>query len=134
MAIRTGPANQRDEALVGPLLGAIPPIPGPGPGRPRRKPGLLQGDRGYGFDPTIRMVRGRRIRPLLAPRGSPHGSGLGKTPYVVEQTNGWLGNFRRLKLCYERTGDHFQAFRELAAGVICANKLRKAHDSTALRL
>jgi hypothetical protein len=34
-----------------------------------------------------------------------------------------VGNFRRLKLCYERFGEHFQAFHELAACLICANRI-----------
>jgi transposase len=129
LAVQTGPANQRDEQRVLPLLDAIPPLPGPRGGRPRRKPKVLQGDRGYGFPWVIAAVRRRGIRPLLAPRGSEHGSGLGKTRYVVEQAQSWLGNFRRLKLCYERTGEHFQAFHVLAACVICANKLAARHRS-----
>jgi len=44
---------------------------------------------------------------------------------VVERTLAWFGNFRRLKLCYERTGEHFQAFHDLAASVICARKYQR---------
>jgi transposase len=67
------------------------------------------------------------IKPLLAPLGKnvPHGSGLGKTRYVVERTLGWFGNFRRLKLCYERCDKHFQAFHELAAAILCAKRVVK---------
>ena len=46
--------------------------------------------------------------------------------WVVERTFAWLGNFRRLKLCYERTGEHFQAFHDLAACVLCAAKLEES--------
>lgn len=63
----------------------------------------------------------RRIGSLLTPYGkarTEHGSGLGKTRYVVERTLSWMGNFRRLKLCYERFGEHFQAFHERAACLI----------------
>jgi transposase len=90
---------------------------------PRRKPGALIGDRGYGFAWTIAAVVVLGIVALLCPRGSPHGSGLGTRRYVIERTMAWLGNFRRLKLCYERTGAHFQAFHDLAACLICAAKL-----------
>jgi len=34
-------------------------------------------------------------------------------------------NFRRLKLCSERFGEHFQAFHELAACLICANRVEQ---------
>jgi len=67
------------------------------------------------------------VTPQLAPRGggNSHGSGLGKTRYVVERTLSWFGNFRRLKLCYEKTGSHFQAFHDLAAAILCAKRLTK---------
>jgi hypothetical protein len=64
-----------------------------------------------------------RVAPLLCPRGSPHGGGWGTRRYVIEPLMAWFSNFRRLRLCYERTGQHFQAFHDLAACIICANKL-----------
>jgi transposase len=124
LLVCTGPANQRDDELVEPMLKALPRLPDKS-GRRRRKPGALQGDRGYGFVWIIKLLVRLTIGVLVAPRGSPHGSGLGKTRYVVERTLSWLGNFRRLKLCYERTGEHFQAFHVLAACIICSNRLRK---------
>lgn len=125
LVVRIGPANQREEELLEPMVRAIPPIPGPRGGRPRRKPKVLQGDRGYGFPWIIAKVRAMGIKPLLAPRKSKHGSGLGKTRYVVERTLSWVGSPRRIKLCYEMTGEHFQAFHELGACIICANRLRQ---------
>lgn len=124
--VQTGPANQRDEQLVEPLLKTMPPVQGPR-GRPRSKPTVLQGDAAYGFPWIIAAVIAMRIESLLKRRGKdePHGSGLGKSRYVVERTFSWFGNHRRIKLCYERTGKHFQAFNELAACAICANRLRK---------
>ena len=32
----------------------------------------------------------------------------------------WWTHFRRINLCYERKGEHFQGLHELAACVICA--------------
>jgi hypothetical protein len=83
------------------------------------------GDRGYGFPWTIAEVVDMGIRSLLAPRGSEHGSGLGRQRYVVEQTLAAYGSFRRIKFCYERQGDHFQGFHDLASCMICANRLRQ---------
>ena len=122
----TGPANQRDEQLLEPMLKKLPMLPD-GQGGRRKKPKAVQADRGYGFLHTIKMVMAMMITSLLALRGSPHGSGLGKTRYVVERTLAWLGNYRRLKLCYERTPEHFQAFHVLAACVICSNRIRHPH-------
>ena len=124
LGVKTTPANTRDDAVALPLLVGLPPLPGPR-GRPRTKPKTLQGDAGYGSAALAWLVKGLGIKPLLAPLGKSraHGSGLGKTRYVVERTLSWFGNFRRLKLCYERSGAHFQAFHELAAAILCAKRL-----------
>jgi transposase len=125
--IRTGPANQPDAQLAVQMLDSIPPCSGRR-GRPRRRPKRFQGDGAYGIKRVMAEVAQRRVASLLAPYGrarTQHGSGLGKTRYVVERTLSWLGNYRRLKLCYERTGEHFQAFHELAACLICAKRVEK---------
>ena len=123
LVIKTTPANTRDDQVALPLLINMPPIAGPR-GRPRSKPKALQGDAGYGSAALADLVKWLGIKPILTPlaRSRPHGSGLGKTRYVVERTLSWFGNFRRLKLCYERCGTHFQAFHELAAAILCANR------------
>jgi transposase len=124
LVVKTTPANVRDDRMALPLVIDLPPIRGPR-GRPRTKPRVLQGDAGYGSRALAGVVRWLGIRPLLAPlrKSHRHGSGLGQTRYVVERTLAWFGNFRRLKLCYEKSGVHFQAFHELAAAIICVNKL-----------
>jgi len=125
LVVETGPANQPDGKRAVALLDKLPAVAGRR-GRPRRKPKVFQGDAAYGTEANIREVVKRGIRPLLSPYGNSkrqHGSGLGKTRYVIERTLSWFGNFRRLKFCYERTGEHFQAFHELAASLICLNRL-----------
>jgi transposase len=124
LVIQTGPANERDDRRAFALIQRFPTLPGRR-GRWRTRPQRLQGDAGYGFPDLMRYVRSLRIRPLFKPRGkdNSHGSGLGRTRYVVERTLSWFGNFRRLKLCYERLGEHFQSFHELAALLICAKRL-----------
>jgi transposase len=127
LVVRTGPANQPDAELALEMLDAIPPCGGQ-KGRPRRRPKAFQGDGAYGIKAIVAAVVQRRVRSLLAPYGkarTEHGSGLGKTRYVVERSLSWMGNFRRLKLCYERFGEHFQAFHELAACLICANRIEQ---------
>ncbi len=127
LVVRTGPANQPDAELALEMLDAIPPCVGRR-GRPRRRPGTFQGDGAYGIKAIVAEVVQRRVNSLLAPYGKArkeHGSGLGKTRYVVERTLSWVDNFRRLKLCYERFGEHFQSFHGLAACLICANRVEK---------
>jgi hypothetical protein len=114
LVVRTGPANQPDAEWALEMLDAIPPCAG-SKGRPRRRPKAFQGEGAYGIKAVIAAVVPRRVRSLLAPYGKArkeHGSGLGKTRYVVERSLSGMRNFRRLKLCDERFGDHFQAFHE----------------------
>jgi transposase len=128
LAVKTTPANTPDSEVALPLLVDMPAIAGPR-GRPRTKPKALQGDAGYGSAALAAIVKMLGIKPILNPLGKAHvhGSGLGKTRYVVERTLSWFGNFRRLKLCYERCGEHFQAFHELAAAILCANRCASLH-------
>lgn len=126
LVVQTGPANEPDSKRALAMLDRIPAVAGRR-GRPRRKPKVFQGDAAYGIAAIIKQVWQRGVQPMLAPYGHSkrqHGSGLGRTRYVVERTLSWFGNFRRLKLCYERTANHLQAFHELAAALICFNKLQ----------
>lgn len=106
------------------MVKELPPIQGPR-GRPRSKPGELVGDRGYGFPWIIAAIVAMRIKSLLAPRGQEHGSGLGKIRYVVERTMAWFGNWRRIRMCYEKKGAHWLAYNQLAACMICFRRLHK---------
>ena len=122
--VQTTPANVNDEAQLPEMLDAIPPVQGPR-GRPRRKPGSVYGDRAYGTAAMVALVTMLGIFSFLAPRNSDaHGSGLGVFRYVVERTLACFSQFRRIKVCYERTGEHFQAFNELAACCLLVTRLR----------
>ncbi|KUM84099.1 transposase [Streptomyces pseudovenezuelae] len=105
------------------MLDAVPPIRGLR-GRPRHKPRRLYADRGYDFDKYRRLLWKRGIKPLIARRGIAHGSGLGKTRWVVERTFAWLHQFKRLRIRYERRGDLHQSLLELACSLICLRRLR----------
>jgi hypothetical protein len=122
LAVHTGPANERDDQAAPATVKAIPKIKAAN-GQLRR-PEVLQGDRGYGFEWLLLLIVRWLIRPLIAPRGSEHGSGLGKTRYVVERTLSWMGHYRRVRCCYEKTPEHFQAFNTLMACAILARRLR----------
>lgn len=124
LLVDTTPANVRDEVPALSMVRRLPAVQGPR-GRPRKKPKALLGDRGYGFPKIIAAVVAMGILSMLAPRGSEHGSGLGRLRYVIEQTLAAFSQFRRIKFCYERWGNHFQAFHDLAATLICFNRLRQ---------
>lgn len=129
LVVRTTAANIRDDKPAISLIKAIPPIHQPR-GAPRKKPDAVMGDRGYGFARVIAAVLAMGIISLLAKRRTGHGSGMGVWRYVVERTMSWFGNYRRIKFCYERTGEHFQAFNELAAALICVGKLPETFNTS----
>jgi transposase len=78
--------NRIDVTQLLPLLQAIPPIRGKR-GRPRSKPPKVYADRGYDHDSHRRLVRERGITPVIARRGTEHGSGLGNLRWVVERAS-----------------------------------------------
>ncbi|MGW2306398.1 IS5 family transposase [Streptomyces sp. NPDC001809] len=114
--ILTG-GNRNDVTQLMPLLDAVPPVRGR-PGRPRRKPQSVFADRGYDHDIYRDQVRARRILPVIARRGTAHGSGLGAYRWVVERTFAWLHGFRRLRVRWERRADIHEAFLKLACCLI----------------
>ena len=126
LVVRTTAANVNDEQQLPALLDARPAVHGPRRGRPRRNPGSIVGDRAYGTALMIAFVVALGIFSFLAPRNEKtHGSGLGALRYVVERTLACFGHFRRLKMCYERTAEHFQALHEVAACCLIATRLKR---------
>ena len=51
------------------------------------------------------------------------GIGLGVYRWVVERTLGWLHQFRRLRVRYERRADIHEAFLSLGCSIICFRRL-----------
>lgn len=117
-------ANVNDVTQLRSLVEAIPPVKGK-PGRPRRRPKIVQGDRGYDSEAHRRWLRQRKIRPLLAKRNTPNGGGLGKTRWVIERTLAWLHHSRRLRIRWERRSDIHYAFLILGCSLISYNFLQK---------
>lgn len=111
-------ANAHDITQLEPLVEAIPPVRGK-PGRPRRRPKRVQGDRGYDSEPHRQRLRAQGIEPVLAKRNTPHGSGLGVYRWVVERTLAWLHQFKRLRIRYERRPEIHEAFLALGCALIC---------------
>lgn len=115
--------NRHDVTQLMPLLDAIPRIRGVR-GRPRHRPGRLFADRGYDYDKYRRLFRARGITTKIARKGTAHGSGLGKTRWVVERTFAWLHQFKRLRIRYEIRADLHLALLQLACSIVCLRRLR----------
>jgi transposase len=96
-------------------------------GRPLRRPRKIYADRGYDHDKHRHLIRQRGITPVIARRGTEHGSGLGKLRWVVERTFAWLHAFKRLRIRHERRADVHQALLKLACSVICLRHLKTSN-------
>ena len=128
LVVQTTPANAQDHQQLPALVMALPAL-AQGPGRPRRQPAALYGDRAYGTAAIVAWVVARGILSKLARRNDlTHGSGLGRQRYVVERTLAWFSSFRRLRVCYERWGTHFQAFHDIAAACLVATRIRRLQN------
>ncbi|MGY3205119.1 transposase [Streptomyces sp. TE5632] len=103
----------------------IPPVAGR-PGRPRRRPETLLGDKGHDSHPNRDEFRKRRILPVISRKGTPNIKGPGRLRYVVEQTFALLHRFTRLAVRWERRTELHDAFVSLACGLICWRRLKKA--------
>ncbi|WP_326645093.1 IS5 family transposase [Streptosporangium sp. NBC_01755] len=122
LAVSLGGGNRNDILQLMPLVEAIPPVRGK-VGKPRRRPRTLYADRAYDHDRYRRQLREKRIEPIIARRGIPHGSGLGVHRWVVEQTIALLHWFRRLRIRWEIRDDIHEAFMTLASAIICWRRL-----------
>ena len=124
LAVSLTGGNRNDVTQLMPLIagdpaGARPPRPAPpAPGR-RSTPTAAM---------TTTSTAGRSgskgITPVIARRGTEHGSGLGAHRWVVEQSIALLHWFRRLRIRWEIRDDIHEAFLSLACAIICWRRLR----------
>ena len=115
--------NRHGVTQLLPLIEAIPPIRGRR-GRPRRRPVKVLADSAYDHDKYRALVQAKGIRPVIARRGVPHGSGLGEYRYVVEQAIALLHWFRRLRIRWEIRDDIHEAFMTIGCAIICWRRLK----------
>lgn len=117
-------ANRHDVTQLIHLIDAIPPVAGKA-GHPKQRPQEVYADRAYDSEPHRKELRRRGIEPYLAKRNQPHGSGLGIFRWVSERTLGWLHNFRRLRIRFDRTAEIHHAFLKIAESIICFRTLQQ---------
>jgi transposase len=109
------------------LVEAVPPVKGPRgrPGRPRKRPAKLHGDKGYDYPRCRSALRRRGITPRIARRGIDPSDKLGRHRHVVERSLAWLVGYRRLQVRYERRADILLGFVHLACALICLKPLNR---------
>jgi transposase len=103
------------------------------PGRPRKRPDRLIADRAYDSNAARAWLVRRGIEPIIPARGNnrqaTHQDGRKLRRYrrrwIVERTIGWLGNFRRLTVRYDRLVETYGGFFHLACALITLRKVLK---------
>jgi transposase len=125
LAVGLSAANTHDSQLLEAMVDAVPAVIGPRgrPGRPRKRPAKLHGDKGYDYPTCRQMLRRRGITPRIARRGVESNTRLGRHRWKVERSLAWLLANRRLTVRYERRADILTAFLHLACVLICARRL-----------
>jgi transposase len=123
LAVLLTPANVHDSRLFVPLLDAIPPLHGPGAGRPRQRPDKAHADKGYDSRTCREACRVRGIRHRIARRGIESTERLGRYRWVVERDFAWLNAMRRLRTRYDRRAAHYLGFLHLGCALICLGYL-----------
>jgi IS5 family transposase len=120
-------ANTHDSMLLEQVIDAVPAVKSPRgrPGRPRKRPAKLHGDKGYDYPRCRKALRRRGITPRIARRGVESSQRLGRHRYTVERSLAWLMGYRRLQVRYERRADVLVGFLCLAGALICLKTLNQ---------
>ncbi|MFF1570601.1 IS5 family transposase [Streptomyces sp. NPDC058293] len=124
LRVMTTAANVNGITQTRNLGDGIPPVAGR-PGRPRRRPESVLGDKAYDSKAVRRELRRRRMVPVVWRKGAPNIKGLGKLRYVVEQTFALLHQFKRLSVRWERRLELHDAFVSLGCSLICWRRLQR---------
>jgi len=106
------------------MVEAIEPIPRPR-GRPRQRPAKLHADKAYASRQNREYLRQRGIQSRIARKGIESRTRLGRFRWIVERSQAWLADFRRLNVRYERRPELHQAFLDLACALICWRFLQR---------
>ena len=120
LGVRLESASPNEVTLAEPTLAEVR-VPRP-KGRPRQRPERVIADRAYDSDPLRERLRKRGIELIVPYRDNnkhrryEDGRKLRryKRRWIVERTNAWLGQFRRLLVRHEHLLSIYRAFFYLA--------------------
>jgi hypothetical protein len=92
--------------LLEQMADAVPAVKGPHgrPGRPRRRPAKLHGEKGTPTRAADGRCR-RGITPRIARRGIESSDRVGRHRYVMGRSLAWLVGYRRQQVRYEQRAD-----------------------------
>ena len=97
----------------------------------RRRPKALIADRAYDSNALRRYLVRHHIMPIIPARSNSyhatHQDGRRLRRYrhrwIIERTNAWLQNFRRIVVRYERKVENYLAFIHLACAMIAGRRV-----------
>ena len=125
LGVQLASASPHEATLIESTLDRVA-VPRSGRGRPRKNPSRLIYDKAADSDPLRKRLKRRGIELIC-----PHKSNRVRPPtqdvrklrrykrrWKIERTIGWLGNFRRLVVRYERHISMYQAFFHVACLLI----------------
>lgn len=100
-------------------------------GSTRRRPQRLIADRGYDSNEARALLVKREIEPIIPKRRNngvaTHQDGRKlrryKRRWIIERTNSWLQNFRRLVARYERGVKNFEELIHMACALITLKRV-----------
>ena len=103
------------------------------PLHPKKRPNSLVADKGYDAGWLREALRARSITSYIPKRrkkGEKEEPAYNKkiqyqysNRWVVERTNAWLQNYRRITVRWDRNCDNYEAFIELACILICVRRV-----------
>ena len=115
LGVHLSAANINEVALAEATLAQVA-VPRAGAGRPKTKPQRIIADRGYDSVKLWERLKRRGIdliAPHLKTRAHHFQDGRGLRRYrrrwIIERTNAWLHNFRRLVTRYDNKVEHYRA-------------------------
>ena len=119
MAFVLTPGERNEKAAV-PELMSRGAVKRRGPGRPKLRPRVVVGDRGYSGRPTRDRLRRRGISPVIPQLATEKTLrlmdwGLYRERNVVERLVGKLKEYRRIATRYDKLAASYLAFVQLAA-------------------
>ena len=103
------------------------------PHHPKKRPAQLVADKGYDSKKIRTELLKRRIKPFI-PKRRKRGQkeepaynktveNMYKTRWIVERTNAWMQNYRRITVRWDKLADSYEAFVELACILICLRRV-----------
>ena len=128
LGIHVEKASPAEVKLLEPTLDSVPVRPRHGK---RSQPERLIGDRAYDSNPARVLLLRRHIEPIILARSNNHavthqdGRKLRryKRRWIVERTNSWLQNFRRLVIRYENLSANFIALVHMACALVLIKRV-----------